>query len=403
MGKALSRINSSHVPGQLLGFSLQVTRFLSRLITAPPGSFVSLEVFDDVGIEYPGGSRTGEQDKSITGDGNPIANRSVDLWKTFGIWVDAAHTGELPPNNSIYTIYISRPLSGDIANKFSAANSIEESKVVLLQAQKEFWGNAPDYPNKVNVSPTLAPYLEKVLLADEAIICNIIKNFNLELGSGSPQNDLRRIIEENLFVPPEIVDDLVIYLQGWVKKELDIKLEQKKPAIIERDNFKNETISYIRKHDNRAILNNFAQSPKPEEIQAGLLQTYIRQLELIECAPEQKICAINDYICASINRVEWVRKGIVNRESFDELEERLRRTWKNTQSKTNIQLSNKNDIEKGTYLYSECSNYQTDLEGLSVPPPFIPGSFHALADTLEIGWHPKYKNILLKKSKDKTS
>jgi len=400
MGKVISKTKSSHVPGQLLGFSLQVTRFLYRLLDAPPGSFVSLEVFDDVGVELPGGIRIGEQDKSITRVGNPISDRSVDFWKTFGIWLDAALTGELLPDVSIYVIYTSKSGDGEIAKKFNSAQSVEEAQIALDQARSELWGSAPDYVKKSSVSQSLAPYLEKVFLADQKLVCKIIKNFTVETGSGSPQFDLQKRIEDDLFVPPELVGDLFYYLQGWVKSELDKLLEEKEPAIISRDRFKNEALSYVRKQDNRTILRNFAPSPEPEEIEAGLLHTYIRQLELIECDTEQKICAINDYMCASVNRVEWVRQGIVNKKSFDDLEEKLRRTWRNAKTKTDIQFSTKTDVEKGVYLYSECSGYQTDLQGLSVPPQFIPGNFHALTDELEIGWHPNYLNILQAKGRD---
>ena len=40
-----------------------------------------------------------------------------------------------------------------------------------------------------------------------------------------------------------------------------------------------------------------------------------------------------------------------------------------------------------------------DMETCSVPSSFYNGCLHTLSDTLKIGWHPKYKDIL-KEEKD---
>jgi hypothetical protein len=41
---------STNVPGQFLGYSLQVTRLTDLLIKAKPGSWGSLEVLDDIAL-----------------------------------------------------------------------------------------------------------------------------------------------------------------------------------------------------------------------------------------------------------------------------------------------------------------------------------------------------------------
>jgi hypothetical protein len=38
---------------------------------------------------------------------------------------------------------------------------------------------------------------------------------------------------------------------------------------------------------------------------------------------------------------------------------------------------------------------QLRLQGMDVPFHFIPGSFHTLAETLDVGWHPRYREVLL--------
>ena len=403
MKKTRIKEKSPHVPGQFLGFSLQVTRFIYRLLTAKQDSYISLEVFDDVGGEYPGNILIAEQNKSVTANGNPISNRSIDIWKTFSNWINAAETGELPPIRSSYVIYVSKQLRGNIAQHFSEANTLDLAKIAFNYARLELWGDAPHYAKRNEVPESLTTYLDKVFNADETILLEIIKNFTLEFGSGSPQSDLRCLVENSPFVPLDIADDVIRYIQGWVKEKIDLLLEQKKPAIIGFNEFKSEVTSYIRRHDNRTILDSFARSPNQEDISKGLLTTYIRQLELIESDQEQKICAINDYIRASIDRLEWANRGLVNDTSFQELEDKLKRTWIHVKAKNMIQFSEKCDVDKGVILYVDCSAYETDLQGMAVPPHFIPGNLHTLSEHLVIGWHPNFKNLLTPKCKDNES
>ena len=76
MGK---KKKSPQAAGQYLGYSLQQTLFLKLLLQAEKGYAVSLEVFEDIGVEGPSGKRLAVQAKSVL-DGNPVSDRAVGLW-----------------------------------------------------------------------------------------------------------------------------------------------------------------------------------------------------------------------------------------------------------------------------------------------------------------------------------
>src|SRR5215470_13727657 len=82
-----TRVRSAQVPAQYLGYSLQPIRMLQILLGAPPGSFVTLEVFEDVGVQI-NGQRIASQVKSGLVK-NPLSDRSCELWKTLANWCDA--------------------------------------------------------------------------------------------------------------------------------------------------------------------------------------------------------------------------------------------------------------------------------------------------------------------------
>ncbi len=384
---------TSHAPGQHLGYSLQTTRFLMRLLDADDDWTVSLEVFEDVGVETSKGQRIAEQGKSAT-ENNPVSDRARDLWKTFSNWIDAVNAGQLLPETTFFELYISHPRTGGIVESFSSAKSYDESLLAFLNARTKLWGPSPEHTLKSTVSETIQPYVENVFDADSDMVCKIIQNFNFEHGSGSPQEDLEIRFSKG-FVPADIVSDVVLYAQGWVKKETDCLLEQKKPACISVQSFRQAITSFIRKHDNRTILNTFAGIPSREEIQQELqIKTYVRQLDIIDADYEQKIRAVTDFLKASVDRTEWSVQALVHESSFDEFEDSLLRTWDNKKRKADIILAGNSDTQKGQHLYLDCSSHQATLEGLVVPSHFTPGGFHALADDQVIGWHPKYKDEL---------
>lgn len=387
------RKKTPHVPGQYLGYSLQATRFLMHLLDSPHDCTVSLEVFEDVGVEADQETRIAEQDKSAL-EGNPVADRSVDLWKTFGNWVDAAQSGELKPETTRYVLYVSHPKTGEIVESFAQARSEREAHSAFSKARKKLWGVSPRFSLRSRLAASVAPYVERVFEADKKLICSIIQNFQFESGSGSPHEDLKTRFSRNL-IPAEIKDAALRYALGWVKEKTDRLLEEKKPAQISVESYQAAMIGFIRKHDNRTILCSFAASPTEKQITKDLnARIYVRQLDIIEAKDDQKIRAVTDYLRASADRTQWSAKGLVFESSFDEFEEMLHRTWENHWAKINIALANHDDIEKGQYLFSECSLHQAKLEGLEVPSHFTPGSFHALSDELIIGWHPNFSSEL---------
>lgn len=65
-----------------------MTRSVAYLLRARPGQAVSVEHLDDVATQGPDGVVT-EQDKSGLAH-NPVADCSIELWKTLHNWVRAS-------------------------------------------------------------------------------------------------------------------------------------------------------------------------------------------------------------------------------------------------------------------------------------------------------------------------
>lgn len=386
---------SSHVGGQLFGYSLQTTRAVVRLLEAPAGSSVSLEVFDDVGVEAPGGDKVAEQTKSA-GQKNPIADRSVDLWKTFANWIDAVGSGEITLEGTSFELYVSKKRSGPIAESFSVADGAELATAALKAAREKLWGTPPGYSKRKRVASTLSPHVDRVLGADEATVAGIIERFSLAFGQGASVAEVERLLATKI-ISDEMRPTVATQMLGWTKREIDGRLELGKPAVIAVDAFTVELRSFVEKYDRNKILYSFAPEPLRDEVEAELpTRTYIRQLDIIDADYETKLRAANDFLRAGLNRSIWGVKGIVHPSSFDDFEDELLRTWSAKKMAVAVQAKGRPHPEVGQLLYAECVQIRQALEGRPVPPHFTPGCLHTLADAQRLGWHPSFESELVR-------
>lgn len=382
---------SSHVPGQYLGYSLQTTRALVRLLSAAPGSFVSVEVLDDVAVAGSGGDSKLIQTKSVGLRTNPIADRSPELWKTLANWTRGVRDGAIDITQTDFEIFVSKKRSGAVAHSFSAATD-PASAAAALDAAEKLLANAPGARRNTRGQPmpALQPHVAEVFGA-KTIAASVIARMHLEFGSGRSSQDIVASLRSKVISEP-MLDLVAKQMLGWVKQSIDDLIEQGRPAVISTDNFNVELGSFVRRVDRAEILNCFAPPPTQEAVDGELKgRVYVQQLELIGVDFDTKLAAARDYLRASVNRSIWASKGLVHRAGFDEFEEKLARTWRAKRDVLRVTASTHSPESQGLLLFSECSQVDVPLEGRPLPSHFVPGCYHAMAETLDVGWHPDYK------------
>lgn len=378
---------STEVPGQALGYGLQYTRLTQLLLEAPVGSFCSMEYLDDVAQKEDSGVRLIQSKSALTG--NPVADRAKSLWKTLSNWATLAADPGFYPQNTVFEIYVSRPVGGQLVDAFCNAKTLEAAAAAIAQARDALWGKPPDFALKDSVSDEIAPYLERVFNTDSACMEQIICKFQLTYGSGSPQADIEAVIRKHP-VSPAKVADIADHMCGVVKRRVDEMLEAGKPAIIARDAFYGWYTAYLRKVDRDSVLPSRARAPSEEDSRGQLPKVFIQQLGLIGLPFEDKLEAASDFLMASADRTAWAVSGEVDVSSFDDLDAALKRSWKNKLRTCTIEHSAKPHESQGQALYSDCMALSTPLQNMQPPDYFIPGCLHRLADDLAIGWHPDY-------------
>lgn len=388
-------------PGQALGYGLQYTRLTAMLLDAPEGAFCSLEVLDDVAeLSSSGDVRVCQTKSSLTG--NPVSDKSVQLWKSLSNWVKAVQSGLIEPSRTVFELFVSKPVEGKIIQALNAANTAADAKRAIALSKEVLWGDAPEYVLKSKVSPELAQYANSVLDADEGVLISIITHLRLECASGSPVSDLQEKIKGK-FVSASKVDEILKQACGWVKVEVDKLLEKQQPAVISRDEFLAEITSFARKIDRDLILTSYAPEPSEQEKHAELPRVYVQQLAVIELGFDDKLLAISDFLRACYDRTIWAQKGDVHESSFDDLDKVLKRKWGNISLRVKAENKAVSEVDQGRVVYSDCMEQKSALQGMEAPDHFIPGCYQRLADELDVGWHPRYRDLFAEASKKKSA
>lgn len=101
-----TNIDNTHVPDKVYAFMIQSHHMLYELVNCKKGDSVSVEVFDDVGVEHEDGSKDSIQLKSALSNRNPVSNKAVDLWKTMYNWMLSAENGDLKIDNVKFVLFI---------------------------------------------------------------------------------------------------------------------------------------------------------------------------------------------------------------------------------------------------------------------------------------------------------
>lgn len=389
-----SKAGSTSAPGQFYGYGIQEARFLHHLLRSQPGDTVALECMDDVS-----GTKDGEDYAEQVKSGlahNPISDRSTDLWKTFANWLNGRRSGKIPAGTK-FILYVAQPYKGKIAQKLSDCATKPDAKEAIAAIRKEFWGEAPQFEKRAAIPETLAKHVNNVLRANESALVDIVRAFTLERGIGAPYDE---IAKEIAYAPvgAENVEQILRLLAGWIRTTVSRLIERGLPAVVSRDEFHEEYVAAVRKFDRSdTILPTYATPPTDEQIQAEALldQTFLRQLHLIGADQETILDAINTFLMAATDRTEWAKRGYIHRSSLVEYEAALKRLWASKKMAVKVQARGKPPEDYGMLLLSSCLEASMPLQGKTVSTHFTPGSFHKLANTLDVGWHPDFAKLLM--------
>ncbi|MEN6314047.1 MAG: ABC-three component system protein [Clostridiaceae bacterium] len=396
--------NKTLVPDKLQGYLLQVKHMLYELISVDY-RVVSVEKLDDVAVEIDE-KVIAEQVKSVTSTNNPIAERSSVFWKTLYNWCTYIEDGSLPSEAVLRFVVVANGTitPGGIQESFKNAHSDAEAQKALTDAKTAILGTPPDDPTAdvyAALPDTYRDYVKYLFDGGRTkTVCDIIKAMEIEIHNDTYDEDLLKRFS-NQTIPAEYADLLLTDMLGWVTRTVESFTKDNKPAYIAAKDYREALNIQIRASDTKTILRAVSRVPSNAE-QSGeveRLDTYIRQLKLIEMDDTTLYEAASDFLRTKVDKIEWAQRGIVNAQSFDDYHDALFRTWTNRKQLMGLQYGT-DPIACGKAVYFNCrdDSGRQKLQGVEAPPFFGSGSLQGLAndpaDAPRIGWHPQYMDLL---------
>ena len=397
--------NRTLVPDKLQGYLLQVRHMLYELISVDD-RIVSIEKLDDVAVEADG-KVIAEQVKSVTSANNPIAERSSVFWKTLYNWCTYIETGALPSGAIMRFVVVSNGIvtPGSIQASFMNACSDSDAQKALADAKKSILGTAQDNFATDMYAALPDSYREYIRYLFDGnrtkIVCDMIKSMEIEIYNNTYDEDLLNRFSNQVGLPAEYVDLLLTDMLGWVTQTVESFTKDNNPAYISAAEYRKALNTQIRAYNTNAVLRAVSQVPSKDEQSGEIerLDTYIRQLQLVEMDDATLYEAASDFLRAKIDKIEWAQRGIVHAQSFEDYHDALYRIWTNQKQLMGLQYRT-DAIACGKAVYFKCRNdsAQQKLQGVETPPFFGSGSLHDLAntpaDSPRIGWHPQYITLL---------
>ncbi|WP_290600806.1 ABC-three component system protein [Janthinobacterium sp.] len=375
---------SQNASGQLLGYAMQFPRALCHLLKAGPGCTVCIEVHGDVATLLPTGEIIAEEDKSSI-NSNPVTDKSVNLWKTLSNWVDSVRAGEFDVKLTTFVLYRNKSGQLGLAEVFDACATRDQANQALLDADPEF--------ANLDESHAIWPYYKNVVLDYPDILLDVIVKFQLETGDLAGYADVEQGLRTKLVALNQL-DAVVHHLNGWLVKLVMTRISQNQAAIITFDEFAHECAVLFSRARCFDLLDFTTYSPlSSDEIDKHIKSrpTYLRQIEFLKADNDDLIEAVTDFLKAKTNRDKWIEDELIDEELASQFEENLRRFWKNKQKEVKLVNGTLDKEARGMVLFVQCQSHQETIRNVKPPPSTIAGTYHALADKPNLGWHEDWE------------
>ena len=371
-------------PGQYLGYGLQPVRLCFHLLNADRSGTASIEHLDDVALKTSDNRVLLEQTKSALKQ-NPISDWSEDLWKTFANWLDTINSGFVDPGSTRFQLYVTPIKPGTWANRLSETNFPHDVERLISDLQTAV--------AKRSRPPRCHSYLRQLLDADRSTVTDLIVNFRLKSDT-DPIDPIRRILR--LSVQDELLDNCCAHAIGLAKQQSDSLIRAGRPAMIDVKTFHREVRASISKNNLARMLPSFATNPTPKVIDETLgdRPMFVRQLNIVNMPTPIVLNAISAYLQTASDKTDWAEKGLVVNESILEFDRTLLQRYQLQKLEIDDLHESLEPVKQGRLLYNRCVTTTANLDGREVPTHFVPGCYNALADSLDVGWHPWFASTL---------
>lgn len=379
--------------GQLLGYCIQFPRALLHLLKCAQGEAVGIEFGGDVSVLLKEDRTIQEEDKSSL-IGNPLTNRSTNLWKTFYNWVILVKEQKIDPEKTHFVLYANKPVDSNsyvVQLEESENESAAETTIKAIQEQL----------SDVGYETELGKYLHELFCISREIFKQIIVNFEFECSPST--DDLKTNIYNELslkYIPQKRLDDIYESISGWLFSEIISKIANKRETVISFEEFSRKMLQLVQDVRFERIVD-FSETQLRDQDKASKAElarrpNYIKQLDLINLSTKGKINAAIAFLKTNINVQQWIEKDIVSQDDMNAFINHLIEYYNNCSERNQSFGDNETDENIGLRTYMDCRERNATINEQEPPAGTIAGTYNQLADEMRLGWHPLWERLLNK-------
>ncbi|WP_423926814.1 ABC-three component system protein [Candidatus Palauibacter sp.] len=356
------------------------------------GIEIAVEKFDDVSFEKSGNALELLQAKHHLKKSGDLSDRSVDLWKTLGVWAEAAKADpSLPGRTRFALVTTAHAPTGSAASYLRPADAGNRDPAKAEAMLVEAGGASRNQvlAKAIAAFKALTPEMRKALVAA------------IEIIDGAPLiGDIESLIEEGIrMIAPRGQAPLAReQLEGWWWPRICTVLQAERPGTIPvleveqklddiRDSFKRDALPLDMEHVD----------PSQQELDSLDEMRFVRQLRSVSVGVRRMQYAKRDFYRASTQRSLWARRNLIFDGEVGHFEKTLIEEWQPRFAQMCHGLSE--DCQEADLREAGHNLYHWVETGARFPlrttiSRFLNvGSYHILADDLRVGWHRDYKSL----------
>lgn len=379
-------MSSSSAVGPAAGYFFQLRYSLLRALEVfpkHPTSIISIETLDDVSIEGENLTIDSQLKHSIDFE-KKISKFSPEIWRTLAIWmarlrlgVDDHHefhfitTGKVDNDNPLHFL---RATPSDLEVN-AALQSLEEAATSSSSAT-----TAKDRAAFLAASAgEQFSLVRRIRLADTSP--------NLEGIGNEIEHEIRYACEA------EQVVSFRKDLEGWWVGRVFDKWVADGGAQIELEEL-GAQVSFLKERYKPSAL----PLDVPEQECEDLMEdnVFIKQVRAVTESERRLRNAQRAFLRAKVQRSKWVREHRIDPSELESFDDALKDRWEAHHAGECDSISTASTPEKKVAAGNNVLRWAetSEVPIRSTRSVYLTsGSYHALADTLEIGWHPEFSNL----------
>lgn len=358
-----------------------------QMTSKKPNGQISIEKFDDISFDNDDVAACLMQAKQHVVP-KSLDDKSVDVWKTFRIWIGQFEEGMLSASDIRYMLITTATAAEGSAMSYLRPGATQKyrdkAKLLLAEAAKS------------STNQTSAAGREAFLALNDNEVDAFLSR--VEIIDQHPNLiDVMTEIEGMLIMlSPNHVSTLATYVEGWWLGVVGKCLIEDGSATIPIQNiiikaneignmFKADTLPV----DEPGLLGAKEYSVEEEE------NTFVKQMRMVELSENAIRRGVQDFYRAFAQRSKWARENLLLDDEASKYDAGLKDRYERkceAEYEANQACTESEQKKLGRQLCLWASQQSFDFRNV-VEIWITAGSFHGLADRMEIGWHPDFVKL----------